>query len=50
MRMFFVIGKQFLPYIVMTEVLYTVSMNAIFNATFSSLVFNILETGQGSKG
>jgi len=48
MRFFFVIGKQFLPYVVKTEALYTISMNAIFNATFSSLALNLHETEQWS--
>jgi len=46
MRFFFVIGKQFLPYVVKTEFVYTVSMNAIFNDAFSSLDLNLHETEQ----
>jgi hypothetical protein len=49
MRMFFVIGKQFLPYIIKTETLYTVLMNAIFNATFTSLVFIYMKQSKGAR-
>jgi len=48
MRLFFVIGKQFLLYVVKIEILYTVSMSVIFNATFSSLALNLDETEQWS--
>jgi len=47
MRMFFVPGMQYLPCVVKTEVLYTPSMNVIFNATFLSLALNLRETEQG---
>jgi hypothetical protein len=48
MRMFFVSGKQYLSCVVKTEVLYTVYIIVIFNATFSSLALNLRNTEQGS--
>jgi hypothetical protein len=47
--MFFVPGKQYLPCVVKTEVLYRLSINFIFVATFLSLALNYAKQKNGAN-